>query len=346
MKNEKNNTTDAVIKPNSEPSARTDSSEASDRKYQEPAIPLFLCLVCMVIILIAAVINAFVYPFGNALLAPVILEVLAVIFPCYLVLLTMYPKKRGVDQFKSIGFCKFGARYIFFILFAALFLMAAQTLISILFGGVYSAAEGLTLLGVFTAGNNDYTSSIPYLILVYAVIPAVAEELLLRGMIFSQLKGVGFAAASAISAILSGFFGFSLGGFLPTLFSALVMCFVLHTTGSLWACMSVHLLFNLYRLLVGVNVSAYYVSSASRGLLLVVILGAVLIFGALFFGESAKVYREDAERVTSGEGQSRSLALGRFIPDIKKTASYRPSVVLFALCAVIFAAVTAIGYLI
>lgn len=345
MKKDKINKKDAATKVKADGAVTDAVSEKDPEAYQEPAIPLFLCLVCMAIILVVTVIDAFVYPFGNALLAPVILEVLAIVFPCYLILLTVYPKKSVTDQFKCIGFCKISVRYMFFILFSALFLMVAETLISVIFGGVYSAADGLTLLGVFTAGDGDYTSTVPYLILAYAVVPAVAEELLLRGMVFSQLKGIGFAAASVISALLSGFLGFSAGGFLPAVFSALVLCFVLYTTGSLWACMIVHLLFNVYRLLLEVNISAYYVASASRGLLLVVMFAAVLIFGALFFGESAKVYRENAEQVENGEIESRSLALRQFIPDIKKTVSYRTSVLLFAMCAVIFIAVTVIGYL-
>ena len=107
----------------------------------------------------------------------------------------------------------------------------------------------------------------------------------------------------------------------------------------------VRLLFNLYRLFFEVNVSAYYVSSTSRGLLLVVIFASVLLFGALFFGECARLYRDKAERVTSGEEKTRSFELCRVASDIKRTVSYRPSIILFAVCAAIFAAVTVIGYL-
>ena len=223
--------------------------------------------------------------------------------------------------------------------------MVASTLISILCGGVETMADGLVLLGTFVAGDNDYSASVPYLILAYALIPAMAEELLLRGVVISRIGKMGFASAAIVSAVLSGFMSFSLGGFLPAVFAALMMCFVLYTTGSLWACMIVRLLFNLYRLFFEVNVSAYYVSSTSRGLLIVVIVAAVLLFGALFFGESARIYRDKAERIESGQARSASAEPGRVMSDIKKTLSYRPSVVLFAICAAIFVAVTVIGYL-
>lgn len=320
-------------------------SKKKPEAYEESAIPLFLCLVCMGITLTAVLINTFAVDFGKELLAPVILELVAIVLPCYLMLLTLYPKKTAKEQFGAVGFRTVGVRYIFFILFSALFMMSASMVVSVLFGGVYSAAEGVTLLGTFTAGENDYTVAIPYLILAYALIPAVAEEFLLRGMVFSQLGGLGFAAAAVISAVLSGLMSFSLGGFIPAMFAAIMSCFVLYTTGSLWACMIVRFAFNVYRLFLEVNMSAYYISSSSRGLILVVIFGAFIVCGVLFFGESAKIYREKAEKVASGENEASSLCFKTFVSDIKKTVSYRPTDIMAIACALIFCAVALINYL-
>ena len=342
MKKDKINKKGATVSDPEQPRA---DEKISGVAYEEPAIPVFLCLVCMSAVLIAALINAFVYSFESALLAPVILEIVAIVFPCYLILLTVHSQKTTAEQFKAVGFHAFGVRYIFFILFGALFMMSASAVISILFGGVYSFADGLTLLGTFTAGSNDYTASIPYLILAYALIPAIAEEFLLRGMVFSSLRGMGFAAAAVISAVLSGLVSFSLGGFIPAAFIGLVACFVLYTTGSLWACMIVRFIFNLYRLFLEVNISAYFVSSSSRELLIVVMLAALLIFGALFFGECARLYKEKADRAKSGESEHSTLALRGFVPDIKKTVAYRPTAIMAICCAAVFAAVVIVNYL-
>ncbi len=312
--------------------------------YTEPAIPIFLCLVSMVIALICCVIDSFIYPFGDNLLAPMVLELLAIVFPCYLILLAIYSKRSFRSQMRIIGFGAIKVRYVFFLVFSALFMISASIMVSIIFGGVYSAANGYTLLGTFTVGENDFNVSWPYLILVYALIPAIAEELLLRGMVMSQLDNVGFATRALVSAVLSALLGFSLGGAIPAMFVSVLVCFVLYTTRSLWACMIVRFIFNLFRLFLETNISEYYISTAQRGLLLIVLFAVMLISGALFFAEASRIYRERAKSIIDGEVQSRQLSISTVKTDMKKIASYRPTIILSGVCAAIFATVVIINY--
>ena len=316
-----------------------------DRVQKDVSTLLFLCLVCMAVSLTALIINAFVYPFGSGLLAPAIIEILAVAFPCYLVLLSIYPNKSTAELLRTVGYRRIGARHIFFMMFAALFMISASMIVSVIFGGVYSMREGFTLLGVFTAGENEFSVSWPYLVLVYAVLPALCEELLLRGMVFSQLKDSGFAAAAAVSAVMSGLMGFSLGGFIPAVVAAAVSCFVFYTTGSLWSCVIVKLLFNLYRLFWESNISAYYTSTASKGLILVVMFVLLFLSGALFFGESARIYRQEAQRAREGGENRKTLSLGTFVEDIKAMIAHRPTLILLCSCGAIFIAAVIISYL-
>ena len=308
------------------------------------ALPLFLCLACMTVCLAACLIDAFVHPLGSGLLAPVIVELLAIALPCYLALMAVYPQRSATRTAQALGFRAIKAKYIFFIIFSALFMMSASMLISILLGGVSSAAEGLTLLGTFTAGQNEFSVSWPYLVLVYAVVPALAEEVLLRGIVFSELRGVGFAARATVSAVMSALIGFSLGGAIPAIFVSLCVSFVLYTTESLWACVAVHFLFNLYRLYIEGNVAAYYESTSSSLLILTVLCVALLIFGALFFAESSKLYRERAASVRSGERQGSSLSVDTLWQDLKQMLAEKHTIILLVLCAVIFIAATAVGY--
>ncbi len=342
--------------------------EAQLRAYKDPAIPMFLCLVCMVTSLVACLINAFVYPFGDNLLAPLILELLAIVFPCYLVLMVIYPKYTPAQQMRAVGFRVVGIRYIFFLIFAALFMMSVSVTVAIIFGGVDSAADGYSVLGTFWAGKNDFNVTWPYLILVYALVPAMAEELLLRGLVMTELSRVGFAARAAVSAVLSAMLGFSLGGAIPAMAAAIMSCFVLYTTGSLWACILVSFAFKLYRLFLETNIAQYYLSMPDRTLLLIVLFGALLIFGALFFSESSRLYRERAERLSCGEadgekggkngtnsaeavekneksGESgEELSFGTFKADIKETVSYTPTLIMLCVSAAIFLAVVLINY--
>ena len=312
--------------------------------YSEASIPLFCCGVCMLIILAAFVIDRLVHPFSNGLLAPAILEIVAVLLPAYLVILAVYPGRSPIDQIRAVGPWKLRAKYIFFIIFASAFLICASVPIAIIFGATGKQAEGFVLLGTFVAGKSEYTVALPYLILVYAVIPAIAEEILLRGLVLSQLRGVGFAAGAAVSALLSALLNFSVAGFIPAVFAAIVLCFVMYTTRSLVACIITHFVFNLYRLMLESNVSAYYESSSSRVLLIVVVIGLTLIFGALFFGEAARLYGERAEKVSSGEQEGTKLSLGTTLSDLKRIVAYRPTAIMACICAAIFVAVVTVEY--
>lgn len=323
---------------------KTDAPQSA-RVQKDASIPMFLCLVSMAVSLVALIINAFVYPFGNGLLAPAIIEILAIAFPCYLVLLSIYPNKSAADFLRTAGYRRIGARHIFFMLFAALFMMSASMIASVIFGGAYSMAKGFTLLGVFTAGEHEFSVSWPYLVLVYAALPALCEELLLRGMVFSQLKDSGFAAAAAVSAVMSGLIGFSLGGFIPAVVAAAVCCFVFYTTGSLWSCVIVKLLFNLYRLFWESNIAAYYTSTASKGLILVVMFVLLFLSAALFFGESARIYRQESQRAREGGQNNKTLSLGTFAEDVKGIIAYRPTLILLCSCGAIFIAAVIISYL-
>lgn len=316
-----------------------------DSVYAEAALPFLLILVCLSVTLIAAVIDRFIYPFGNELLSPIILQVVVILLPCYLMILIISPDRRAGAQRHSIGFGKLHVEYIFFIIFSAMFMMCTSLVLSMLFGGTYSSAEGYTLLGVFTAGQNEYTTSIPYLLITYVILPAISEELLFRGIIYSQLKKINAPLAVAVSSVISAVFCFSIGGLVPALFSALALTFVLYTTGSLAACIIVHLIFNLYKLFLETNISAYFLSAQNRVLLILTVVIAFLISSLLFFSECSKIYRARAAAVTQENQNKTSLktTLRELWRDVRLTLSFRPTLVCAIISLIIYVAMLIIG---
>lgn len=318
-----------------------------DSVYTEATLPFLLILVCLAITLIATVIERFIYPFGKELLSPIILQIVAILLPCYLVLLIISPDRAAGAHRRSINFGKLHVEYVFFMIFSAMFMMCASLILSMLFGGTYSAAEGYVLLGVFTAGQNEYTASIPYLLIAYVLLPAISEELLFRGIIYTQLKKINAPLAVAVSSVLSAAFCFSIGGFIHALFSALVLVFVLYTTGSLAACVIVHLIFNLYKLFLETNVSAYFLSAQNVALLILTVVIAFLISSILFFSECAKIYRARAT-VAAQEHQKHKpikTTLHKLWLDVRLMLSFRPTLVCAIISLVIYVAILTIGLL-
>lgn len=314
----------------------------------EPLLPLIVCTVTFAISLLALIIDRFVFSFSQELLAPVILQLIALILPAYLSMMITSGNKSAGVQFKEIGFHKIRADHIFLMIFTALFTMCASLALTLMLGGATDASRGITLLGTFTAGVNEYTVSYPYLILTYVLIPAIAEELLFRGVIFSHLERISFPLAATVSCVMSALYGFSLGGLIPTLFTAAMLTFVLYTTGSIIPCIIVHLLVNLYKLFLEANIASYFLSSQNDFLLFITVSGALLISALLFFSESVRLFRARAQKIARGEEKSakKSEKLPSLASHIRSTLAYKPSLILTVVCCVIFASAVVINYLV
>lgn len=312
----------------------------------EPALPMLLAAIAFTICLVTLVINKFIYPIGKELLAPVILQLVALVIPSYLALMLTASEKSVFVQMRETGFRSLSVEYVFFLIFASLFAACASLLLTLAFGGAYDASNGVTLLGSFTAGENEYTVSIPYIILAYAIIPAFAEELLFRGVIFSRLEKISFPFAALVSTVLYALAGFTLGGLIPSLFIGILSVFVLYTTGSLWACLILHFVFNLYRLFLETNISAYFLASSNNLLLVVTVLIALAVSALLFFSESAKIFRKKARAIADGNAPSLNRLDGiKAIPEcIRASLAFKPTLICSIICLGVFVATVVINY--
>ena len=307
--------------------------------------PFLLIAVCAVMGLIALIIDRFVTPFGNGLLAPLIGQLVILMIPAYLFLQL---SKRDVsfrELIKDTGFGKLSAEYIFFMLFTALFMMSTSFILNTLFYGIYKASAGFTLLGIFTAGNGEYTVSAPYLILVYALFPAVAEEFLFRGILYKEFSRINEPFAITLSSVVSAVFAFTVGGFPAAFFCALAYCLVRYVTKSLQACIIVHFLFNIYALYLQTNLCKYIMSSTGNILLLIITLVLWLIFSILFFSECGRIFRQKGDRVKRGEESSTfpTFSLEHIKTDIFSILSHTPTLVCVAVSLAVFAAIVIIG---
>ena len=314
---------------------------------EEPALPLLVCTVVFAISLIALVIDKFIFSFSQELLAPVILQLIALVIPAYLSMMITSADKSVGAQLKEIGFRAVRADHVFFMIFAALFACCGSLTLTLMLGGAPDASRGLTLLGTFTAGANEYTVSYPYLILTYVLLPAIAEEVLFRGVMFSRLERVSFPLAATLSCIASALYSFSLGGLIPAFFISAMMVFVLYTTNSIVCCIIAHLLINLYRLFLEANISAYFLSSLDNLLLLTTVAIALCISSLLFFSESARIFRTKSRLIAEGREKSAKKSEGfkAVMEELRSTVAFKPSLILSIVCLAFFAAAVTINLL-
>ena len=112
-------------------------------------------------------------------------------------------------------------------------------------------AVGLTSLFPESAGNVEtvfediMSGNVPAVFLVIALVPAVCEEMLFRGVIMHSLKvKYRVPSAIAITAALFGLYHMSLVKFIPTGLLGLLLCLVVWKTGSIYPAMLMHFINN------------------------------------------------------------------------------------------------------
>lgn len=313
---------------------------------KEAFLPILLTAVCLAITLILVIIDSFVKNLSGSMLAPIIAETIALFIPMYLCLLLISPGKSAPAQLQEIGMRRLHAEYIFFIIFSSLFLITTAYLLNVIFGGIYPASNGFTLLASFTAGVGEYSASYLYLVFVYALFPAIVEELLFRGLIYSLLEKIGQDVAIVLSTVVSSLFAFTLGGLPAALLCGFTYCFIRYTTKTLQSCMIVHFIFNLYALFLQPNLSKYFISSPNNLLLIIIVVIAWLIALSLFFAESARIYKSKQAAISEGKERSDLTALKPkpVAEKLKEIFAYKPTLIVGSVAVLLFISITAIGY--
>lgn len=164
----------------------------------------------------------------------------------------------------------------------------------------------ITLLG-FSVNESSIPLNTPlWLVLnivITAIIPAVMEEIIFRGMIFNGLKGVGFWLATFISSLFFMIEHLSVWSFVYPLLMGVIFCLILRKTGSIVYTMITHfcnnlivVIINYYNEVTGKNFGAFNISSWWGGVLAVMV--AVVSFCIIYFiiqkfMKNAKIKNED-----------------------------------------------------
>ena len=313
---------------------------------KETFLPVLLISVSMLISLVSVIVDKFIYPVSHQLLSPMIAQMIIFFIPLYLCMTVVFPERSPVYMLRAVGCRRISAERVFLIIFASLFMISTSLVINLALGGVYTVSEGVTLFGTFTAGQGESSSSYLYVIAVYAVAPAFIEEVLFRGFIYSRFSSLSESTAIAISTLISSLFAFTLIGLPAAIFCGLAYCFVRYATKSLWACMIVHFIFNLYALFVQTNVAKYFLSSQNNLLLIIVVIVAWLISTVLFCNECARFFKTRADRIKEGKERSTlpSFNVKKMGAELKSAFSHKPTMICAIVSGVLFVAITAIGY--
>jgi membrane protease YdiL (CAAX protease family) len=168
-------------------------------------------------------------------------------------------------------------------------------LMSIMFGGTRSLSDGFTLYNTFVSGGGSGFFGTVFVILAYAVVPAICEELVFRGVLCREFERYSPLSAILISSIFFALLHFDVALFPVYLFAGILLSLSMYATGSVIVPMIIHFFYNAIALFGHSFISAFYeVTGGSSGLFTFIILMLTLLFAALFCRSAAKSYQKRA----------------------------------------------------
>ncbi len=183
-------------------------------------------------------------------------------------------------------------RAIPFMLAAALMLISGGVLISVLFGGLESLSGNFTLYDTFVSKDNGTVPTKLYLILAYAVLPAICEEFIFRGIVCLEYESGGVLRSIVFSALFFGMLHFDLTNLPVYIFSGAVLALTLYATRSLFGAITVHFLYNLFGLFGQPYMNALYNLTGSTNFFIFFTTALFLISAIIFCAEASRLYKQ------------------------------------------------------
>ncbi len=252
-----------------------------------------LVLSSFVLLLVSRLIDVLFLNRDNEYFVVILLQIMIFIIPGYL-----YFRLRGRGFAKRMRLTPPRLEHVFLIVFATGTLITGCFLLSALMGNL-SGGTGFVLYDTFVSKNDGTLVGVAYLVLAYAVLPAVCEELIFRSMLCAEFEGRGVACAVTVSTVLFSMLHFNPLQMPVYLFAGLVLALTMYATRSVFCAVIVHFLYNLFCLFGQGSFADFYVTHDTKTLFMILMIAALLLCIAAFCGQCARLYGSYAKQGTS-----------------------------------------------
>ncbi|MBE6634003.1 MAG: 5-formyltetrahydrofolate cyclo-ligase [Ruminococcaceae bacterium] len=222
---------------------------------------------------------------GSEYIAVILLQLLIFVLPTVL-----YLQWKGEKLTTACRITPLRPEHLWFCACALVVMITAGLLMSILTGGIQSLEGNFTLYNTFVARTNGNLWEILYVILAYAVLPALCEEPVYRAVLCAEYESAGVGVAVTVSALFFAMLHFSIPLFLHYFVLGLILASVMYATRSAPAAMLLHFFYNLFCLFGQPYLSAFYVNAGSGEIFIFCLITLMLLFAAFGAGEARKIY--------------------------------------------------------
>ena len=127
--------------------------------------------------------------------------------------------------------------------------------------------------------------------MAYAVLPAICEEFVYRGIICHEYEKGGVLRAIIVSSVFFALLHFNLQNLPMYLFSGVILAMTLYATRSLFGAILTHFLYNIFGLFGQPYMSNLYRITNSPRLFIFIVAVVCILSAAVFCGEAARLYK-------------------------------------------------------
>lgn len=217
----------------------------------------------------------------NPYLALVIIQLIVYAVPA-----VFFCRLRGVDYAKGLRLRLFRANHLLFMLLALIAMIAGSALINLAVFKIFPESGAAAVTSVNAQGQELF-----FAVIALAVLPALTEEFLFRGVILTEYQAVSVPFAVIMSSLLFAMMHLNPVRLPAYFFCGILLAIVAYATRSVFAPMLVHLLNNIVTLFLDSFVYNVAGNSEDRGILLSFILVCVLFVSLVFlFMEAQRIY--------------------------------------------------------
>lgn len=294
--------------------------------------PLLLCIISALLIAINFIDLSSFYIDENGYLSNIILQIIIFAIPS-----AFYARYRGLKYlshmrlravkaidipllFSALGFMVFGGAILCFLMYK-------------ITPDAFTASSTVN----YITENTTIGKSL-YAIIAVAVVPAVCEEFLYRGIIITEYEKNGTVLAVLLSSLTFGLIHFNPVRLPIYFYYGVILSLVLYATRSLLASTLVHMANNIFVMFFEVYI---YRAAIKQGgglfMFFLISFTTFIVFALLFFGSCEKAYANlAAQNVKSTHTGRKKIESGNYITD----AIFNPFFILLVLISMIGIVVT------
>lgn len=225
----------------------------------------------------------------NIYLSVIVIQVLVLIIPT-----VFYTKLKGDGYVSRLRLRLFDADKFIVVLLAAAAMILGSMIINVCLSALGYSLGQFSLYETYASPSSQGFSDALYVIIAFAVLPAIAEEFLFRSVIIAEYEKSGILCAVFMSSLMFAMLHFSLANLPVYLFCGAMLALVTYVTRSVLAAVAAHFLYNMFGLF-GQSYVNSVIAQLQNYVLFVFILVALFLLVLIFaFGEAERIYHNFA----------------------------------------------------